>query len=268
MAARRTRGEVGLVPTMGALHAGHASLIERARRECATVAVSIFVNPLQFDRPEDLTRYPRPLDADLALCDGLGVDLVFAPEPDVIYPQPPQCTVAVGRMADHLCGAFRPGHFAGVATVVVKLLNIVQPDVAYFGEKDAQQLAIVRRIVADLNLPVAIASVETVREADGLALSSRNRQLTSEERRLAPALYQALRAVRAAVEGGTTDAAAVLARAAATIPEHGSLRLEYLELVDPASFQPVRHITGPLVAAGALWVGGTRLIDNLLCTPA
>ena len=268
VAARRTHGAVGLVPTMGALHAGHAGLIERARRECATVVVSIFVNPLQFDRAEDLACYPRPLDADLALCEGLGVNLVFAPSADEMYPRQPQCTVSVGQMADHLCGAFRPGHFAGVATVVLKLLNVVQPDVAYFGEKDAQQLAIVRRMVADVNLPVAIASVETVREADGLALSSRNRHLSSEERGLAPALYQALRAVRASVEGGATDAAVVLAGAAATIPAGSALRLEYLEVVDPASFQPVRHITGPVVAAGALWVGRTRLIDNLLCPPS
>ena len=267
IAKSRMRGPVGFVPTMGALHAGHASLIERARRECATVVVSIFVNPLQFDRAEDLTRYPRPLDADVALCEGLGADLVFAPSPEVIYPQPPECTVSVGHMADHLCGAFRPGHFAGVATVVVKLLNIIQPDVAYFGEKDAQQLAIVRRVVADLTLPVTVASVATVREADGLALSSRNRHLSADERRLAPALYRALSAVREDVGGGTTDAAAALARAAALIPDDGRLRLEYLELVDTNSFQPVGRVVGPVIAAGALWVGGTRLIDNVLCTP-
>ena len=267
IARSRTRGPVGFVPTMGALHAGHASLIERARRECSTVVVSIFVNPLQFDRAEDLARYPRPLDADVALCEGLGADLVFAPSPEVIYPQPPECTVSVGHMADHLCGAFRPGHFAGVATVVVKLLNLVQPDVAYFGEKDAQQLAIVRRVVADLNLPVTIASVATVREADGLALSSRNRHLSADERRLAPALYRALRAVREDVGGGTTDAAVALARAAVLIPDDGRLRLEYLELVDPDSFQPIGQIAGPVIAAGALWVGGTRLIDNVACTP-
>ena len=253
---------------MGALHAGHASLIERARRECPAVVVSIFVNPLQFDRAEDLARYPRPLDADVALCERLGVDVVFAPAPEVMYPQPPQTTVDVGHMADHLCGAFRPGHFAGVATVVVKLLNILQPDVAYFGEKDAQQLAIVRRVVADLNLPVVIASVETVREADGLALSSRNQHLNSEERLLAPLLFRALRTVRDEVEGGATDAAVALARAAATIPNDPRVRLEYLELVDPASFQPVERIAGPVIAAGALWVGGTRLIDNVRCNPA
>ena len=267
IAATRMRGPIGFVPTMGALHAGHATLIDRARRECATVAVSIFVNPLQFDRADDLARYPRPLDADVAFCEELGVGLVFAPSPEVMYPQAPQCTVAVGRMADHLCGAFRPGHFAGVATVVVKLLNIVQPDVAYFGEKDAQQLAIVRRVVTDLNLTVTIAAVATVREGDGLALSSRNRLLNADERRLAPVLYQALLAVRDDVGKGATEAAAVLARAAAILPDDDRLRLEYLELVDPASFQPVSQITAPVIAAGALWVGATRLIDNVLCSP-
>jgi pantoate--beta-alanine ligase len=265
IAAFRTRGQIGFVPTMGALHAGHASLIERARRECRAVVVSIFVNPLQFDRAEDLARYPRPLDADVALCERLGVDVVFAPAPEVMYPQPPQITVDVGHMADHLCGAFRPGHFAGVATVVVKLLNVLQPDVAYFGEKDAQQLAIVRRVVTDLNLPVVIASVETVREADGLALSSRNQHLSSEERLLAPVLFRALRTVRDEVEGGATDATVALARAVATIPNDPRVRLEYLELVDPASFQPMKRIAGPVIAAGALWVGGTRLIDNIRC---
>jgi pantoate--beta-alanine ligase len=167
IAARRGLGAVGLVPTMGALHAGHARLVEQARHECLTVVVSIFVNPLQFDRADDLARYPRPFDADLALCAKRGVDVVFAPTPAVMYPQPPDCTVHVGRTAEHLCGAFRSGHFDGVATVVLKLLNIVQPDVAYFGEKDAQQLAVIRRTVSDLNVQVLITGVPTVREHDG-----------------------------------------------------------------------------------------------------
>ena len=187
LAARRASGAVGLVPTMGALHAGHARLIENARAECATVVVSIFVNPLQFDRADDLAHYPRPLQADLALCEQLGAGLAFAPAPDEIYPEPPDVTVRVGQTAKYLCGAFRPGHFDGVATVVLKLFTIVQPEVAYFGEKDAQQLAIVRRMVADLNVPVRIAPVPTVREPDGLALSSRNQHLNASERALAPA---------------------------------------------------------------------------------
>jgi pantoate--beta-alanine ligase len=261
--AARSKGVVGLVPTMGALHAGHAALIERARRDCATVVVSIFVNPLQFDRPDDLARYPRPITDDVALCDHLGVDVVFAPTAAAMYPQPPDCTVRVGHMADHLCGAFRPGHFDGVATVVLKLFTIIQPDVAYFGEKDAQQLAIVRRMVSDFNVPVTIASVPTVREPDGVALSSRNQHLSAEERTLAPALVRALGTVREAVAAGTTDAAEIRRLAAATIPADPRLRLEYLELVDPTTFQPVERVTGPVVAAGALWVGHTRLIDNL-----
>ena len=267
LAARRGLGAVGLVPTMGALHAGHARLIERARADCQTVVVSIFVNPLQFDRADDLARYPRPFETDLAACERLGVDLVFAPGPEQMYPEPPDCIVRVGATAEHLCGAFRPGHFNGVATVVLKLFNIVQPDVAYFGEKDAQQLAIIRRMVADLNVPVTIAPVPTVREADGLALSSRNQHLNAAERALAPSLFRALTAAREAVAAGATDAKAVKQRAAEAVPADERLRLEYLELVDPWTFQPVESVTGPVVAAGALWVGSTRLIDNVLCTP-
>jgi pantoate--beta-alanine ligase len=267
LAPRRGSGPIGLVPTMGALHAGHARLIEYARRECQSVAVSIFVNPLQFDRADDLARYPRPIEADLALCETRGVDVVFAPTPADMYPEPPDCTVHVGRTAEHLCGAFRPGHFNGVATVVLKLFNVVQPDVAYFGEKDAQQLAIIRRMVADLNVPVRIAPVATVSEADGLALSSRNQHLNAEERALAPALFHALGVAHDAIAGGNADAAAVKRLAAESIPADGRLRLEYLELVDPWTFQPVDGISGPVVAAGALWVGSTRLIDNIRCTP-
>jgi pantoate--beta-alanine ligase len=267
LAARRGSGTIGLVPTMGALHAGHASLIERARAECAIVVVSIFVNPLQFDRADDLARYPRPLDADLALCERLGVDLVFAPAPEEIYPEPPDVIVHVGDTAKYLCGAFRPGHFNGVATVVLKLFTIVQPDVAYFGEKDAQQLAIIKRMVADLNLPVKIAPVPTVREDDGLALSSRNQHLNPAERGLAPVLFRALTAARDVVARGERSADAVKRHAATLVPSGARLRLEYFELVDPRTFQPVERITGPVVAAAALWVGSTRLIDNVLCTP-
>ena len=267
MVSRRGSGTVGLVPTMGALHAGHARLIERARADCATVVVSIFVNPLQFDRADDLARYPRPLHADLALCEQLGVDVVFAPAPQAIYPEPPDVTVRVGATAKYLCGAFRPGHFEGVATIVLKLFNIVQPQVAYFGEKDAQQLAIIRRMVSDLNVPVTIAPVPTVREPDGLALSSRNQHLSAEERALAPALHKALIVARDVVAAGTRDAAAVKQLAAGAVPADGRLRLEYLEIVDPWTFQPLERIDRPAVAAGALWVGSTRLIDNVLCTP-
>jgi len=264
---RRSRGPIGLVPTMGALHAGHASLIQRARRESVTVVVSVFVNPLQFDRPDDLERYPRSLDTDLELCRRDGVDIVFAPGVSEMYPRPMEMAVDVGRLADHLCGRFRPGHFQGVATVVLKLLQIVQPDVAYFGEKDAQQLAVVRRLVTDFNVPVQIAGVATVREPDGLALSSRNLRLSAEERRLAPCLYQALRRAAASVEDGATNGPEIARDAATLVPADERVRLEYLELVDPEDFQPVTKVTGAVIAAGALWVGNTRLIDNVRCRP-
>jgi pantoate--beta-alanine ligase len=260
---RRAGQRVGFVPTMGALHEGHARLIETARQRGDHVIVSIFVNPLQFDRTDDLERYPRTLDADLRICNDLGVELVFAPAAGEMYPAEPLCTVTVRRLTDRLCGQFRPGHFDGVATVVTKLFDIVQPDVAYFGEKDAQQLAVIRRMVADLNIPVDIAGVPTVREVDGLALSSRNVRLSSEERPKAIALYRALREAERAIAGGERDARAVERLAAAVIPPDASLRLEYLEVVDPVELQRVDRIEGTVLVAGALWVGNTRLIDNV-----
>jgi pantoate--beta-alanine ligase len=264
---RRSGATIGLVPTMGALHAGHARLIEQARLECRQVVVSIFVNPLQFDRDDDLRRYPRTLDADRELCGRLGVDFVFAPSVKEMYPIAPACTVEVGRLADHLCGRFRPGHFGGAATVVMKLFGIVQPDRAYFGEKDAQQLAIVRRLVVDLSVPVHIVGVPTVREPDGLAVSSRNSQLGPEERVAAIALYRALQEADRQIVAGVTDAEQVKNKAVAEIPADPSLRLEYLEIVDPEDMQPVQRITGPVRMAGVLWVGSTRLIDNVLSIP-
>jgi pantoate--beta-alanine ligase len=268
LAASRGRGgTIGFVPTMGALHRGHARLIEEARRSCGQVTVSIFVNPTQFDRQDDLERYPRTLDADVALCTRLGVNAVFTPTAAAMYPREQACTVAVGRLADHLCGRYRPGHFQGVATVVMKLLQIVQPDRAYFGEKDAQQLAIIRRMVTDLNVPVEIIGVATIREADGLALSSRNEHLTAAERAQAPALYQALLRAKELIGAGETDSASILGRAAAVIDAASGIRLEYLEVVDPLELQPVAHVGGTVLVAGALWVGSTRLIDNMLVTP-
>jgi pantoate--beta-alanine ligase len=262
-AARQAGSRISLVPTMGALHAGHARLIERARADGHHVVVSIFVNPLQFDRPDDLERYPRALESDLALCSSLGVDAVFAPSAQEMYPDRPMCVIHVGAVASHLCGRYRPGHFDGVATVVMKLFGIVSPDRAYFGQKDAQQLAVIRHLVRDFNVPVEIVGVETVREADGLALSSRNARLDTDERRLAPALYHALREARRLISDGAASADAVTRAAAATVPADSRLRLEYLEVVDPEDMQPVERIDGPVVVAGALWVGSTRLIDNL-----
>jgi pantoate--beta-alanine ligase len=264
--AVRAAGEtVGFVPTMGALHEGHASLIRRAQQECAHVVVSIFVNPLQFDRADDLARYPRSLEDDLRLCAGLGVRTVFAPAESVMYPTPPVCTVDVGALAGHLCGRHRPGHFRGVATVVLKLFQMIGPSMACFGEKDAQQLAIVRRLVSDFSVPVVIVGVPTVREPDGLALSSRNRRLSPGERAVAPRLYQVLQEVRRRIEGGARDV--VDAKRQATLAASGMEGLEYLEVVDPDTMQPVATVTTPVIVAGALWVGATRLIDNVRCLP-
>jgi pantoate--beta-alanine ligase len=255
------------VPTMGALHAGHARLLDRARADFRSVVVSIFVNPLQFDRDDDLRTYPRTLEADVKLCAERGVSVVFAPDSAEVYRQPQVCTIDVGHLADHLCGRFRRGHFRAVATVVMKLLEMVRPDAAYFGEKDAQQLAIVRRMVADFNVPVRIVGVPTVREPDGLAMSSRNVHLNSEERLLAPVLYHALVAAQREIEAGSVDVVRAKEAAAARIPPDPRLRLEFLEIVDPDDLQPVTSLAEPVLIAGALWVGQTRLIDNQRCMP-
>jgi pantoate--beta-alanine ligase len=265
--ARRSDRRIGLVPTMGALHAGHTRLMDLARSECDVVLVSIFVNPMQFDRPDDLARYPRTLESDVALCSESGVDIVFAPSAIAMYPSPPDCVVEVGRVGDHLCGRFRPGHFRGVATVVMKLFQIMQPHRAYFGEKDAQQLAVIRHLVADLNVPVEIVGVPTVREPDGLALSSRNQRLRPEERRLATVLYAALNVGKAKIAAGVRDPGDVRDAAAQVVATREGVTLEYLEIVDFADIQPVERIERPVLAAGAIWIGRTRLIDNLICVP-
>jgi pantoate--beta-alanine ligase len=254
---------VGLVPTMGALHHGHESLIQKARSECDVLAVSIFVNPIQFGPNEDYTRYPRALAQDLEMCERNGVDLVFTPSVEEMYPVPPLTFVEVSRLSEHLCGKFRPGHFRGVATVVLKLLNIVRPHVAYFGEKDMQQLTIIKRMVADLNLAVTIVGVSTVREPDGLALSSRNKYLTSEERQAAPALYRALQEASNRIRAGEQDVATARGAALALLNASPLIRVEYFEVVDPDELQPVSVIHGSVRIASAIWIGKTRLIDNV-----
>jgi pantoate--beta-alanine ligase len=264
--ARRAGTTIGLVPTMGALHAGHARLIETARRECGMVVVSVFVNPIQFDEKDDYARYPRTLDTDARLCESLGVDLVFAPEAGEMYPEPLCTVVEVRRVSEHLCGRFRPGHFQGVATVVLKLFNIVQPGRAYFGEKDAQQLAVIRRMVRDLNLPLTIVGVPTVREPDGLALSSRNQRLSASERQVALSLSRALHLAQRLIREGATGAEAVKREALAALAAQPDLRVEYLEIVDPDEMQPVEEIRGPVRVAAAIRVGPTRLIDNVEAT--
>ncbi len=264
---RRMGASMSLVPTMGALHQGHGSLIERARRETDCVVVSIFVNPIQFDRQQDLDAYPRNLDADVRFCGDAGADIVFAPSALEMYPEPQRSFVEVERVSEELCGRFRPGHFRGVATVVLKLFNIIQPDRAYFGEKDAQQLAVIRRMVRDLNLTLEVVPVPTVREADGLALSSRNKHLTPEERQIAPILFQALLVAQKLIATGTTDPAEVKGAALAVLGQQPLARVEYLEVVDPDDMQPVAQITDAVRVAAAVWLGSTRLIDNMLCQP-
>ena len=254
---------IGLVPTMGALHRGHARLLETARRENDLVVASIFVNPTQFDRKEDLENYPRTMEEDLRVCDSCGVDLVFAPAASEMYPAESLTFVDLPALTAHLCGAHRPGHFRGVATVVLKLLNIVQPHRAYFGEKDAQQLAVIRRMVADLNVPVSIVPVATVREEDGLALSSRNKHLTPEQRAVAPLLSRALRAAVSAIDHGERSTEFLRNAAQTIFSHHPEARLEYFEITDPDTLAPVERITGPVLIAAAMWLGSTRLIDNM-----
>jgi pantoate--beta-alanine ligase len=262
-----SRKNIGLVPTMGALHAGHESLMEAARTECDVLAVSIFVNPLQFGPNEDYSRYPRAWSQDLEVCERHGADLVFAPSVEEMYPLPQLTTIDVSRVSEHLCGKFRPGHFRGVATVVLKLLNVVQPQRAYFGEKDMQQLTIIRRMVTDLNVPVTIVGVPTVRESDGLALSSRNKYLKTDERQAAPTLFRALQHAAAQIHAGEREARKVQEAALTILKTSPLIRVEYFEVVEPVELQPVEVIDGPIRLAAAVWLGSTRLIDNVSVQP-
>lgn len=264
-AAKAEGNLVSLVPTMGALHAGHERLIEQARRDSGFVVVSIFVNPLQFGPGEDLDQYPRDLDRDMNRCQSLGVDAVFAPSMEELYPEPPLTFVEVTKITEGLCGRFRPGHFRGVTTIVLKLLNVVQPHRAYFGEKDAQQLAAIKRMVADLDLPVEILSLPTVREPDGLALSSRNRYLNPDERRAAASLYRALQAAAQAIANGARDVGKVSQLAVGVLDCERLITTEYLEIVDAELMTPVEQIQKPVRVAAAVRLGSTRLIDNVYC---
>ncbi len=258
---------IGLVPTMGALHEGHGSLIQQARKETDCLVVSIFVNPLQFGPRDDYTRYPRTPEADLKFCRRLNVDLIFEPEAEEMYPTPSLTSVEVTRITDHLCGPLRPGHFSGVATVVAKLFQIIQPQRAYFGEKDAQQLRVIERMVSDLDLGVTVVAVPTVRESDGLAVSSRNQYLSQDQRLLAPILYQALQAAQQAIAEGVLDSREVQERGLAVLEQEQGVIVEYLEIVDPEEMQPLERISGPVRVAGAIRIGTTRLIDNVLTAP-
>ena len=255
---------IGLVPTMGALHEGHASLLGRARAEMGLVVVSLFVNPTQFGPGEDFREYPRPLEKDLEVCRREGADLVFTPTAAEMYPAGFATTVRVAGMGEKMCGAFRPGHFDGVCTVVAKLLGIVQPDAAYFGEKDAQQLAIVRQMAADLNLPVEIHGCPLVREADGLALSSRNAYLSQAERRQALEISRALAEARRAILAGERDAARIGDGVRRRLAGAEGIGLDYVAVVDPDTLEDLERIGEKALVAAAARVGKTRLIDNVL----
>lgn len=262
--ARRASGAtVGFVPTMGYLHAGHASLMEAARAANDVVVVSIFVNPLQFGPAEDLDAYPRDLSGDLALAERCGVDLAFTPSVSEMYPAQIRTTVSVGGVSEPLEGEARPTHFAGVATVVAKLFAIVGPCWAYFGEKDFQQLAVIRQMVRDLSIPVEVVGCPTVREPDGLAMSSRNAYLSSAERAAAPVVHAALRAGREAIGAGVTDAAEVRQVMHAVIAAEPLAELDYAEVVDAATFAVPDPLGGDLRLLAAVRFGGARLIDNI-----
>lgn len=253
---------VGLVPTMGYLHPGHISLIERARKENDMVVVSIFVNPIQFGPNEDLDKYPRDMAHDREVCEKAGAELIFAPQPSEMYPCENLAFVDIKGLGDGLCGAKRPGHFRGVCTVVSKLFNIVLPDRAYFGEKDAQQLAIIRRMVNDLNFGTMIVSCPIVRESDGLAMSSRNLYLSPEERKAALSISRSLSAAKELMRKGEKNAVKIREMIVAGISAEPLARIDYAEIVDSADLRPVEKIDKPVLAAVAVYFGKTRLIDN------
>lgn len=262
-AARRKGKAIGFVPTMGTLHEGHLSLIRAARRENDLVVVSIFVNPIQFDRPRDLRAYPRTLARDARLAARAGADVVFAPSTRTLYPPGFQTFVDVTRLSRPLEGRFRPGHFRGVATVVAKLFNLVQPTLAYFGQKDAQQARIVRQLIRDMHFPIRLRVLPTVREAGGLALSSRNTRLSTEERRAARALFRALQSGKRLIECGLRRETAVVRRMKGRLKRVRGLKVEYVAVVDPDTFEEARVIRRPALILLACRLGKTRLIDNV-----
>lgn len=266
-AEKRAAGQrIGFVPTMGYLHAGHLSLMEYARKECGLVVVSVFVNPLQFGPKEDLAEYPRDLKRDMDLMRPVPVDAVFHPEPGDMYPPGFQTRVEVTEMTKGWCGAFRPGHFVGVTTVVLKLFNIVRPNVAVFGAKDFQQVAVIKRMAEDLGLDLIVEGRPTVRESDGLAMSSRNIYLSPEERRKALSLSRALKTAQDMADGGEREAGIILAAARGCIEAEPGTKIQYAVLADPLTLKDVERLKGQAVLALAVFIGGIRLIDNAIIT--
>lgn len=263
--AARDRGQkIGFVPTMGALHVGHISLIEAAVEQCDFVVVSIFVNPTQFCPGEDFEKYPRPVDADLQIFRESGVDVVFTPTTQQMYGKNNLTWVTVEKLTEPLCGKFRPGHFRGVTTVCAKLFNIVAPDLAYFGQKDAQQAIVIKKMVADLNMPLHIVICPTVRHQDGLAVSSRNQYLTEQQRKDATLIYKALQKCREMIDSGATDTKSVIGEMCQILDSSPAINIEYASVVDAETLQPVDPIDGKILAALAVKIGNARLIDNIL----
>lgn len=263
-AARGLGKSVGLVPTMGALHVGHASLIEAAVKDCDFVVVSIFVNPTQFGPEEDLQNYPRPLEADLDICARAGVNMVFAPASEQMYPAENLAWVTIEKLTEPLCGQGRPGHFRGVTTVCTKLFNIVGPDIAYFGQKDAQQAIVIKRMVADLNMPLEIVVCPTVREPSGLAVSSRNQYLSDRQKEDAASIHKSLEECRRMIGGGAAKSEQIIAGMRAILQEVPSIEIEYVGIVDAETLKSVEKVSGNILVAVAVRIGSTRLIDNIL----
>lgn len=266
VAAAKAKGYiVGFVPTMGALHAGHVSLMEQAARKCDFIVASIFVNPTQFGPGEDLDGYPRDLDTDAGKCEAAGIDLIFAPSVEEMYPIKNRCWITVeSELTERLCGANRPGHFRGVTTVCTKLFNIVQADMAFFGQKDAQQVAVIKAMVADTNLPLQIEVCPIIREESGLAMSSRNEYLSSEQRKQAAVLYESLQLCRKMYDNGCRDTALLKEAIHSTIATCQIAKVDYIEIVDFATLRDIDKIETPALAAIAVKIGPARLIDNML----
>ena len=266
--ARAAGKTVGFVPTMGALHVGHASLIDAAARRCDYVVVSIFVSPTQFCPGEDFERYPRPFEKDVELCEKHGAHAIFAPTPAEMYPRKGLTWVTVEKLTEPLCGRSRPGHFRGVTTVCTKLFNIVGADIAFFGQKDAQQVAVIQRMVADLNLPLEIAVCPTVREPDGLAVSSRNQYLSPQDRREAPVIYRALQRCAELIAGGERNAAGIVHQMHNVLRQVPAMQVEYVSIVDAETLEAVDRLQGRVLVAIAARLGSTRLIDNIVVDTA
>jgi len=263
--AARSRGKkIGFVPTMGALHIGHISLIEAAVKTCDFVVVSIFVNPTQFGPGEDLEKYPRPIDADLEICRKGGVNVVFAPTAEQMYPAENLTWVDVEKLTEPLCGQSRPWHFRGVTTVCAKLFNIVAPDIAFFGQKDAQQAIVIKRMAADLNMPLEIVICPTIRQPDGLAVSSRNQYLTRQQKKDATNIYKSLQRCRGMIDAGFTDAREIITEMHKILQQASSIKIEYVSIVDAETLENIDQIAGKVLAAVAVRIGPARLIDNIL----